>query len=63
MSKEIGTKQKKSSVHKMNDGNPAIKMMDKIYKAQKANKNKDLDEYNKMCGPVTIIKKAGTEQC
>jgi hypothetical protein len=47
----------------MNDGNPAIKMMDKIYKAQRASKNKDLDEYNKMCGPVTIIKKAGTEQC
>jgi hypothetical protein len=56
MSKPIGTTQIKPSAHKMNDGIPAIKMMDKIYKAQAKEKRDDLERYNQLCGPIVTTK-------
>ena len=36
--------------------NPAIKMMDKIYKAQAKEKRADLERYNLLCGPIVTTK-------
>jgi hypothetical protein len=52
----VGNLQRKPSAHKLNEGVPAIKMMDKIYNQIKAGKQEDLNRYNSLCGPVIVTR-------
>ena len=54
--KSKGHTQRKPSAHCLNVGEPAIKMMDRIYNHQKERKRVDLIRYNSLCGPVTITR-------
>lgn len=55
MSKPVGSKQRKLSATVLDQGpNPAIAMTDKIRKIEAERKQKDLDKYNQLCGPIKI---------
>lgn len=60
MSRPAGVGNRKASVHLLNENkegpNPAIKMMDAIYKAEKARRAAEDQRYNSLCSQVTITK-------
>lgn len=52
--KPVGSKQRKPSAHKLNEGVPSIRMMDKIYDKIRREKEEQLNRYNSLCGPISI---------
>lgn len=60
MTKPVGAKQRKPKkwvdTKKGRDPNYALAAFRKVKKAQKAKKVADMDEYNSLCGEVTITK-------
>lgn len=60
MSRPAGVGNRKASVYLLNENkegpNPAIQMMDKIYKAEKARREAEDQRYNQLCSQVTITK-------
>lgn len=60
MSRPAGVANRKPAVHSLNENkegpNPAIQMMDKIYKAEKARREAEDQRYKQLCSQVTITK-------